>query len=264
MPLTHVSQALLDGMTAALDSWADSGGDADPLYWVLRVKAAEARGHHVVTVVDPTDGEGIDTLTDSGAKVAIDFSVPGAVRTNAEAVAGAGLDLVIGTTGWHEDLDPVTRIVEAGGTGMLHAPNFALGVHLFRRVIEEAIRLAERVGSFAVQVRESHHRHKLDSPSGTAIHLAEAIIARSETRTRWEVGPPPADPNPRILYISSRREGEITGTHTVVLQGDLERMEFTHEALDRAVFADGAVRAAEWLRGRTGVFTIDDLFSGGN
>ena len=221
---------------------------------------AESRGHTVVTIVDPGKGESLEALADSGAEVAIDFTVPSAVLGNVRAAADAGLDLVIGTTGWADDLPSVTRAVEDAGVGLLHAPNFALGVHLFRRLVQEALRLSERVGGFRPAISETHHVHKLDSPSGTAIHLAEALLDVSSTRNRWEAGDEPPEPDPEAVYVSSRRKGEVTGTHTVTFQGALERLEFTHEALDRSVFAHGAVRAAEWIRGRSGVHTIDDLF----
>jgi len=222
--------------------------------------AAEARGHAVVAIVDPAEGGSLEVLADSGARLAIDFTVPSAVLDNVQGVAAAGMDLVIGTTGWADDLPAVTRIAEEAGIGLLHAPNFALGVHLFRRLVQEAVRLAERVGGYEPRLTETHHVHKVDSPSGSAIHLAEAILEASKERTRWEEGEAPPEPDPEAVYVSSRREGEVTGTHTVALEGLLDRLELTHESLDRSVFAHGAVRAAEWIRGRKGVHTIDDLF----
>lgn len=246
--------------------------------------AAVARGHSIVAIIDPSPGTGPakgsgptpgtrpNTLEGSGAQVAIDFTTGAAVLENIRAATEAGLDLVVGTTGWGEQLDQAEALVAQAGTGMIHAPNFAIGVHIFRKIVEEAAALVDRIDLYDVRISEAHHAQKLDAPSGTAIHLAEAILSRLRSKDSWQVSDGGSDADasaageqeldPRRLYVTSTRSGETPGTHVVSFEGELDRIELKHEALDRSVFAHGAVMAAEWVHGRAGTFTIDDFFSG--
>jgi 4-hydroxy-tetrahydrodipicolinate reductase len=148
-------------------------------------------------------------------------------------------------------------------TGMIHSPNFSLGVHIFRKVVEEAASLVDTLGLYDVRISEDHHRHKVDAPSGTAIHLAEALLSHMRSKDHWRAQDPTQEnkPDPTGIFVSSTRAGDTPGTHTVSFEGELDRIELRHEALDRSVFAQGAVVAAEWVYGRSGTFTIDNLFS---
>jgi len=225
--------------------------------------AALERGHSIAAIIDPAQGEAYsDELARSGAQVAIDFTTGSAVIDNVREMASAGLDLVVGTTGWDDRVAEAHRIVKGSEIGMIHSPNFAIGVHIFRKVVELAASLVDQVGLYDVGVSESHHQQKLDTPSGTAIHIAEAILVRMRAKDDWEKGPPHGASDPGRLYVSSTRSGEIPGTHVVSFEGPLDRIYLKHEALDRSVFAQGAVIAAEWVHGRRGMFTIDDFFSG--
>lgn len=237
--------------------------------------AAVARGHSIVAIIDPSLGESpapSTSLANSGALVAIDFSTGEAVLENIRTAAEAGIDLVVGTTGWNDRIDEAEALVARAGTGMIHAPNFAIGVHLFRKIVEEAAALVDRIDLYDVRISEAHHAQKLDAPSGTAIHLAESILARLSSKDGWQASDEDAgtgpsanateERDPRRLYLTSTRSGETPGTHVVSFEGALDRIELRHEALDRTVFAHGAVMAAEWVHGRTGTFTIDDFFSG--
>ncbi len=220
------------------------------------------RGHEVVARIDPTlDTPDVDAKTLGGADVAIEFTVPGAAVDNIAALAAAGVDVVVGTTGWHEHLDEAAAAVNAAGTGMVHAANFSLGVNLFLRVAREAARMADALDEYDVHIREAHHRHKIDHPSGTAITLADILIEELSGKQSWSATRPDGAPHPQVLYVASERVGETAGSHVVSLEGPDDRIELRHEARTRAGFARGAVTAAEWIRGRSGVFTLDDMLA---
>ncbi len=223
---------------------------------------ATERGHEVVARIDPTlDIKDISTATLGGADVAIEFTVPDVAADNITALAAAGVDVVVGTTGWHERLDEVTSAVNAAGTGMVHAANFSLGVNLFLRLARMAARMADALNEYDVHIHEAHHRHKIDHPSGTAITLADILIEELGAKESWSAALPDGAPHPQVLYVASERSGETAGSHVVGLEGPDDRIELRHEARTRAGFARGAVTAAEWIRGKSGVFTLDDMLA---
>lgn len=230
---------------------------------------AESAGHEVIARLGRAElTEASTSIADRlrSAEVAIDFSAGEVVPRTVRAAATAKVDLVVGTTGWRaEEVD--LAVIEAAGRGVVHGANFSPGVHLLLRIVREAARLADAVGGYDLHVEEAHHRHKRDSPSGTAIRVAEEILAASTLKSRWLAGPPEGLPDPRTLYVSSIRAGEIPGTHVVGIEGIVDRLEVRHEARSRAGFAEGAVRAAEWIRGRRGVFpfaaVMEDLWTRG-
>lgn len=236
---------------------------------------ATERGHRIVVrtgpggrpvepgAVDPTaaDDEGPDPESAlRQADVAIDFSVGEAVPDNVARAARAGLDVVVGTTGWDDRVNEVRRSVEEADAGLLHAPNFSLGAHLFYRLAEAAASLVGPLGSYDVHVVESHHRHKRDHPSGTARRLADLLVRTLDAKDRWAEGPT-GRADPETLEVTSVRVGEGTGLHLVGLDGPDDRIEIRHRARGRSGFARGAVEAAEWLVGRTGWFTLDDMLA---
>ena len=220
------------------------------------------RGHEVVARIDPTlDTPDVDAKTLGGADVAIEFTVPGAAVDNIAALAAAGVDVVVGTTGWHERLDEAAAAVNAAGTGMVHAANFSLGVNLFLRLARVAARMADALDEYDVHIREAHHRHKIDHPSGTAITLADILIEELAGKQSWSATLPDGAPHAQVLYVASERVGETAGSHVVSLEGPDDRIELSHQARTRTGFARGAVAAAEWIRGRSGVFTLDDMLA---
>ncbi len=220
--------------------------------------------HTVVAWVDSTshrEGLGVAAMLASGAEVAIDFTTADAVVENVRAATGVGLDVVVGTTGWYDRLAEVEGIVEASGRGLIYAPNFSLGVQLFARLARHAARLAERAGDYDVHVSEAHHRHKADHPSGTAVRLAQGLVDELSGKDRWSAGLPEGPVDPSVLQVSVVRAGEEPGTHTVGLDGPDDRIELRHRARDRAGFARGALAAAEWIRGRPGLYTLDHMMA---
>lgn len=223
---------------------------------------ARSRGHEISARIgraDTAPGANLTAESIGGADVAIDFSAPDAALPHIRGAAALGIDVVLGTTGWSASPLQVRRIVEEGGIGLIHSPNFSVGVHLFLRLVREAGKLANRVEGYDPHISETHHRHKKDHPSGTALRAAEVLLDEVDRKRRWEeVGPASGAPDPEALHIAVARAGENPGMHTVALEGLDDRIEIRHEARSRMGFARGAVSAAEWIHGRKGLFTMDD------
>lgn len=177
------------------------------------------------------------------ASVAIEFTEPGAAVTNIKACVSAGCPVVVGTTGWYEQLDSVKEFVNANGGTMLWAANFSIGVNVFAELVRYAGQLFANLPNFDAHIVESHHTAKKDSPSGTGLMLQKAV---SQTLTRE-------------VPITSFRVGSVPGTHELIFDATYEQITLTHTARDRRVFAEGALSAAMWLTGRTGIFTIADM-----
>jgi 4-hydroxy-tetrahydrodipicolinate reductase len=211
---------------------------------------AEERGHTVHAVLGREwnqGGNGIRTERLGGVDVALEFTRPEAAPVNLERLIEAGIPVVTGTTGWDAELPRIAALVEARGGALLHAANFSVGVHLFLRAARELGRaFAGREGLEAF-ILEEHHAAKRDAPSGTA------RLMRHQLR---EVDPGRAFP------ITSVRAGATPGTHVMAYDGPFERIELSHAARNREGFAAGAVMAAEWLPGRRGVHTFEDLLFG--
>jgi 4-hydroxy-tetrahydrodipicolinate reductase len=210
-----------------------------------------ARANRAVPLADP-----------AGAEVLIDFSRPDALTLALEFAVQHELPVVTGTTGL--DADAQGRLVEASGRiPICQAANFAVGVHVLEQLVREA---AGRLGpEFAIELVETHHRHKIDAPSGTALTLAAAaadgrgLDASTSIRTDGHAGAPRAGDR---IGIQSLRGGDVVGEHEVHFLGDGERLVLRHAATDRSLFARGALRAARWLRGRSpGLYSIGDVLA---
>ncbi len=204
-------------------------------------------GCEVAGIVDPQSplhAGGLDQDRWRGVDVAIDFTFPGAVRGNVEALARLGINAVIGTTGWEADEPAVRRAVDAARLGVVAAPNFSIGVLIFESVVEHAARLLASQAAFGAYVYEAHHAAKKDAPSGTALFLKKAVERAGYSRP---------------LDIASTRAGYIPGIHTVGFDGPAETITLTHSARDRSAFARGALAAAKWVAGRHGWFTMREV-----
>jgi 4-hydroxy-tetrahydrodipicolinate reductase len=198
----------------------------------------------IVTVESPPDALASGDF--GRVDVAIDFSLPTAVPVNLPVLAGRGINVVIGTTGWgaHE-AELRARVIECG-TAVIAASNFSVGMFIFRQALAEAAKRFGAQPEFGAWIHEAHHAAKLDAPSGTAISIRASMLAAGYARA---------------IDVSSTRAGSIPGTHTVGFDGPAESVTFTHEVRDRAVFAHGALVAAKWIHGRRGWFGIEDLLS---
>ncbi len=219
------------------------------------------RGHEVVARFSHEhpllDAHDPDVL--NGAEVAVDFSVPEVALDQLHRYCLWGVDAVVGTTGWQRELDTVRGWVEEGGNAVLAAPNFSLGVAVLRRASAAALPLLDRLDEYDPSVYEAHHVGKLDSPSGTALRLAEDVLGGLARKTRLETETVHGRIDADALHVTSARTGYVFGEHTVAFDGPADRLVFRHEAKDRRAFALGAVRAAEWLPGHAGFFTFDDM-----
>lgn len=174
----------------------------------------------------------------------IDFTAPHCVLTNIGACVKAGKNMVVGTTGWHQEIDRVRNLVERHGTGFLYAANFSIGVNLFLDVARTAAAALRH--DYSGQIFERHHADKKDAPSGTAITLQDVIREASGKH--------------EPLEITSFREGDVVGLHEVVLESPADRIYLCHDAKSRRGFAEGAVRAAEWLAGKKGFYDFSKIW----
>jgi 4-hydroxy-tetrahydrodipicolinate reductase len=220
--------------------------------------AATARGHDVVLRVDRDNAGTPPTGTD----VAIEFSRPDQAVDNIALCLRNRVPVVVGTTGWYDRLGEVRSLVGETGGALLWASNFSIGVNLFFQLNKYLTQLMDPHAAYQARLDEVHHIHKLDAPSGTAITLARDIDLASARYTGWVLDPatPPETPGP--LPIHSERTGEVPGTHSITWQSPEDRITITHEAFGREGFATGAVVAAEWVQGRTGLFTMADVLRG--
>ena len=211
---------------------------------------AAERGHAIHTVVsscDNAEGRALTRDRLAGADVAIEFTRADAAVHNIERLIALGIPIVTGTTGWLSELPRLTALVHERGGALLHAANFSVGVHLFLRTARELARSYSGRSEFTAAIREEHHAAKLDAPSGTAIRLQDQLRTSDAQRS---------------FPITSVRKGTVAGTHTLTYESPHETVTLTHVARDREPFAVGALLAGEWLPGRKGVFTFDDLLFG--
>ena len=225
-------------------------------------KVATARGHDVVAKIDPNLSTSIlncPALVE--AEVAVEFSTPETAPVNIRQLATKGIQIVSGTTGWYEALDKTTEAVEASGTGLIYAPNFSLGVHILMELARVAGRMSHLVKGYETTVHESHHKYKLDTPSGTAISLADALLEQIPSKTGWVLGFSPGKSDAETIHITSEREGENPGRHVIDLKSEHDHIEIAHQAHSRDGFALGAVLAAEWICRKVGIFTLNDMFT---
>ena len=210
----------------------------------LVAEVAAERGHRtrIVTEVENEGGVWLtsDNLRDADA--VIDFTTPEAVLANIAGCVAAGKAMVVGTTGWYGELDRVRQEVERAGTGFVFGANFSYGVNLFFQIARAAAPALHH--GYTGHITERHHIHKKDAPSGTAVALQRVLAQASGVQSE----------------ITSEREGDVAGIHTLELSSGGDRIVLTHEAKSRRAFAEGAVLAAEWIAGKTGFFDFKDIF----
>ena len=215
---------------------------------------AVGRGH---TIVKKIDGEA-PGIRLSEADVAIDFSSPAAAFKNISLCLEQQVPVISGTTGWLKDYDRAVGLCNEKNGAFIYASNFSLGVNLFFQLNTYLAKLMNGFPEYDVDIEEIHHTEKLDAPSGTAITLAEAVIANS-TKTGWKLG----EAAEHELPVTAKRIAGVPGTHSINYHGSADTLTITHTAHNRSGFALGAVIAAEWIMGKKGVYTMKDVLNSG-
>jgi len=223
------------------------------------------RGHEIVLKIGTAN---LDEFTSSNlrkADVAIDFSKPDSAIKNIHTCFDANVPVVVGTTGWYGQLQEIKDECMSRNNTLLYGSNFSIGVNLFFHLNEVLAKMMNNYPAYDVQVEEIHHTQKLDSPSGTAMTIAEEIIENIDRKKEW-INELDSDPNvevikPEQLLIASQRIENIPGTHTVIYSSEVDEIEIRHTAHNRAGFALGAIVAAEWLQDKQGFYNIADIFN---
>ncbi len=203
----------------------------------LLEQIALEKGHHISVIVNSSNP--IENQNFSSTDVAIDFSTPNIAYHNIKYVLTLGIPVVSGTTAWLENLDNVKQLAKEKATGFLYASNFSIGVNLFFELNKKLSRLMQNQSEYKASIKEIHHTEKLDMPSGTALSLQSQI--------------------PNFIDIESERTENITGTHTVNYDSEIDSISITHQAHNRIGFAQGALIAAEWIIDKKGCFSMSDI-----
>ncbi len=212
------------------------------------------RGHEIVF-------KSSSKLTDSShglelADVAIEFTRPDAAADNILHCFEKKVPVVVGTTGWYQRLPEIKEVAYHHNGTLLYSTNFSIGVNIVFHLNELLAKLMDKNGEYSASITEIHHSQKLDKPSGTAITLAEGILANIAALKEWKLD---IETMESILPIHSKRMGDVPGTHIISYESDVDKIQITHEAKSRKGFALGAVKAAEWLHGKNGVYTMKDF-----
>lgn len=216
---------------------------------------AIARGHEIVARIDIDNQDDFNSPEFKSADVAIEFSQPQSAMNNYRRAFAAGVKVVSGTTGWLENMPEVKEACENGST-FFHSSNFSLGVNIFFAINKYLAKIMNGFTNYEVSMEETHHIHKLDAPSGTAITLAEGIIENITRKEAWVEG---VEPKSTEIGITSIRRDEVPGIHTIKYESEVDTITITHDAKSRAGFALGAVVAAEFIKDKTGFITMQDM-----
>lgn len=231
---------------------------------------ALSRGHEIVSIIDIDNRQDFDSDAFRSADVAIEFTAPHVAYDNYLKAWEQGVKVVSGSTGWLKDHgDEVRKACSEGGKTLFWASNFSLGVAIFSAVNRYLAKIMNQFDAYDVTMSETHHIHKLDAPSGTAITLAEGILDEIDRKGRWALSGVTTSEGRKatdkqisddVLPIEAIREGEVPGIHSVTYDSEADRIVITHDAHSRKGFALGAVLAAEYTAGHQGLLTTSDLF----
>lgn len=216
-------------------------------------KIALERNHHIVIKTSENSGYNIKE-----ADVAIDFSIPTAAVNNITHCLDNNVPVISGTTGWLEDYENVVQLCKAKNGAFIYGSNFSLGVNIFFELNQQLAKMMSTLKDYNVRLEEIHHTKKLDAPSGTAITLAEGIIENHISYSEWELD---NHNSPSTIPITAKRIENVPGTHSIEYSSTIDAIEIKHTAHNRKGFALGAVIAAEWIIGKTGVFSMKDVLN---
>lgn len=219
-------------------------------------KIAISRGHTIVSIIDVSNPQDFDSPAFKSADVAIEFSTPDSAISNYRKCFTANVPVVAGTTGWLEHMDEVKTACQNKGQTFFYASNYSLGVNIFFHLNKYLAKIMNGFPAYDVRMEETHHIHKLDAPSGTAITLAEGILDNIDRKDRWNLE---VEEKNTDLPIHCIREGEVPGIHEVTYESEADIISIKHDAKSRLGFALGAVVAAEFTKGKKGFLGMDDM-----
>jgi 4-hydroxy-tetrahydrodipicolinate reductase len=238
-------------MNIALIGYGKMGKTIEPI--------AKVRGHEIVLIIEKNNLSELNRINLKKVDVAIDFSTPNSARTNIMKAIDSGIPVISGTTGWLDHYSEVIAYCDKKKGSFLYASNFSLGVNLFFELNKKMTKIMKQYEQYEVDIHEIHHKEKKDSPSGTAISLAEQIIAENKSFTGWISNEISIE---NSIKIVSERKEKITGIHQVNYNSQMDSISIKHKTHSRKAFALGAVIAAEWIRNKNGCYSMYDvLFS---
>ncbi|MDR0427968.1 MAG: 4-hydroxy-tetrahydrodipicolinate reductase [Dysgonamonadaceae bacterium] len=219
---------------------------------------AQSRGNEIVSIIDIDNQEDFDSSAFLSADAAIEFTRPETAFSNYKKCFERNMPVVAGTTGWLQYMDEVKKECAEKGQTFFYASNYSIGVNIFFAVNKYLARIMNKFPPYDVYMEEVHHIHKLDSPSGTGITLAEGILENIDRKKQWKEA---EKGNPDDLLIHSKREGEVPGIHEIIYESDADVIRIKHDAKSRKGFALGAVLAAEFVKGKKGFLTMNDMLN---
>lgn len=221
-------------------------------------RIAQERGHRIVAIIDKDNAGDFASRDFASADVAIEFTTPDTAVSNILSAFAANVPVVSGTTGWQQYLPEMKALCDKGEGTLLWSSNFSIGVNIFRAVNRYLARIMKGYGQYRPSIEETHHIHKLDHPSGTAVTIAEELIENNGRVESWEERDVETAPE-SVLPVKAVRRGEVPGIHSVIWDSPEDTITITHSAKGREGFALGAVLAAEWIKGKQGFLTMQDF-----
>ncbi len=226
-------------------------------------KIAKDKGINIASIIDPNQNNAkykeINEESMKDVDVCVDFTHPDSVIDNIKKISNFKKNIVVGTTGWYNNMDKVKGMVENANIGLIWSGNFSLGVNIYFKIIENAAKIVNKFDDYDVFVHEFHHNQKADSPSGTAVMLGNILIDNIERKKKVVTEELKRRINPEELHVSSTRSGSIPGTHIVGFDSAADTIELKHVARNRQGFALGAVLAAQWIQNKKGFYDINDF-----
>ena len=225
-------------------------------------QVAKERGHTIAfcfTIDQPLPEAGSVPAGLKDVDCAIDFSAPAATVHHLRTLGPLHVPIVVGTTGWNEQLPAMLDYIRQCGGTIFYSSNFSIGANVFFHIAAEASKFINRFPEYDIAIHEVHHRLKKDAPSGTALKLADIVLRAVKRKTGIVTSLNNRQIESHELLVSSSRVGNISGTHSVTFESPVDSIQIIHTAHNRRGFAEGALNAAEWVRGRTGVFTMENF-----
>ena len=218
---------------------------------------AVKRGHEITAKITSKEAN-FSTEMLKGSDVAIEFTIPKAAIQNINKCFEANIPVVVGTTGWMDDLQTVSIECKEKNGGLFYSSNFSVGVNIFFKVNQLLAKLMNGQSGYEISMEEIHHIQKLDSPSGTALSIANQIIDNVDRKSHWIES---ENPSHTEIGINAKRIADTPGTHIVTFENEIDKIEISHEAKGRKGFALGSILAAEFMMGKTGIYGMDDLLN---